>query len=982
MRRFREVPIIITTIKYICVFLLSVGLLLVAFPVVAEEKLQIGAVYDMAVISLHINGVEEDPFYEVILQGQEILVSLTDLALRSGIVVTWKYREGIASFVRPLDRAVVVISIGQRIMQIGADVLVEIKPAPVVYDGLPYVPLSVINDALGYLTKWDYDIQTLSLSVPQQNKVVAGKPRPTEEGTAVLLPSRDLYGPLRFNFSLNATHEQYYWKLGLAGPFATGNLPLQWHLGFSGSQSPEPFFQLQELAFEYQGSFYELILGDAAVFFPGYVSGRPVRGLTFGLPEVPRNSYSTHKCQWNDEVPLDSIVELYIDGLLYSTQKAVTGRFNFDEIPINSFGITNLEIKITIPDGSVETFTRIATATPLAQPHGNGTITAAFGQRAEMAWFAPEDRYFFGMDWSQGFLPWLTTRALFVREAPFHIQAGKPGVAADSLIVGGIFELSDRTSILSDFMLGRYWNSASMATQVNDIGVRTTLRWAGENSGMQGTLYYYGPGLYQPGAHLPENNYGGTFSGTWRLPSSITLNLWYDVQHPANLPLNLSGWQHRLSLRYNQYFKNSLSLAAGTRVTYDPLNALPWSGVFSLNGRYNLVRKATLSASGILSWSWNDTAGINMIYSAETALNTNIGAKSNLNLKLFGNGNNDRFTRYGGALQYQASLNNAHKLTFTSSYLQPDYKYQFSSGEHSALTADLAWSALTKAKTQFSAGITVVWLSGDTDSLIFPVIKLEAFQRVPGTAPKVGWRAALEYTARADAPAVSLTVKIDQALIVTPEGIVSVPDNDEKNVGIVSGVVFRDDNNNGVQDMGEPGVPDLLVTLGFFKTYTDRHGVFVFSGLNMGLYSLELPEKSLPIEYALAEGDGSWSISLDANTRYWCEIPLTFWGTLSGYVYIDTNNNKTFDEGDRPLPGVHILVNGAPSGVYTDAQGYYYMEGLSVGEYLLSLDNDTLPEGVTVSAADGDIGTAREGLSVNAEITEEIPDLPECDFTL
>jgi len=981
MRRFRETPVR-EIIKCICVLLLSVGLLLVAFPVeaIAEEAQQVGTVYDMAVVSLRINGVEADPLYEVILQGQDILVSLTDLALRSGIVVTWKYREGIASFVRPIDKKVVVLSIGQRIMQIGADFLVEIKPTPVVYGGLPYVPLSVIHDALGYLATWDHDIQALSLSVPQQNKAAADELRPAEEETEALLPSRDIYGPLRFDFSLNVTRDQYHWALGLAGPFSTGNLPLQWRLGVGGSQSPAPIFQLQELAIEYQGSFYELILGDAAVYFPGYVSGRPVRGLTFGLPEVPRFSYSMHKYQWNDEVPLDSIVELYIDGLLFSTQQAVTGRFNFDEIPINSFGVTNLEIRIIKPDGSVETLTRVAAATPFAQPYGSGTITAAFGQYAGKAWFVPEDRYFFGMDWSQGFLPWLTTRAIFVREAPFHIQAGEPGVAADSLVVGSIFELSDQTSILADFMLGRYWNSASMATQANDIGARTTLRWAGENSGMQGTLYYYGPGLYKPGAHLPENNYGGTFSGTWRLPSSIILNLWYDAQHPADLPLNQPGWQHQLSLRYNQYFKNSLSLAAGTRVQYNPLNAAPWSGMFSLNGRCNLARRVTLTAGGILSWSWNDTAGINMTYSAESAIIARVGAKSNLNLKLFGNGDNEHINRYGGTLQYQASLNDVHQLTFTSTFLQPDYKYQFSSGEHSALTADLTWSVKTKAKNQFSAGVTAVWIIGNTDSLIFPVIKLEAFQRASGAAPKFGWRAALEYTARADAPAISLALKIDQALIITPEGITSVPNNDDKNANIVSGVVFRDDNNNGVQDMGEPGISDLLVTLGFSKTYTDRHGVFVFSGLNAGLYSLELPEKTLPIEYALV--DGSWNISLDANTRYWLEIPLTFWGTLSGYVYIDMNNNNIFDEGDQSLSGVHVLVNGAPSGVYTDAQGYYYIEGLSIGEYRLSLDNDTLPEGVTASAVDGDTATAGDELSINTAITEEVPDLSDCDFAL
>lgn len=984
MRRFGEKIIrAITGSIYKCgfVFLLSVGLLLVAFSVRAAE-LEMDAAYDLVVVSLRINGVEEDPFYEVVLQEQEILVSLTDLALRSGIAVTWKHREGIASFVRPTDGKVVVIAIGQRIMRIGGDIPVEIKSAPLVYNGLPYVPLDVIQEVLGYLAEWDYDVQVLTLTIQKQNMAGSGELPAAEGKSSVLQPGHDIYGPLHFDFSLNATQNQYHWKLGLTGPFSTANLPLQWHLGVGGNQSPASHFQLQDLAIEYQGSFFDLILGDAAVFFPGYVAGRPVRGLTFGLPEVPLKPYSLYKHQWNGEAPLDSIVELYIDGLLYSKQTAAAGRFNFDEIPINSFGITKLEVKILKPDGSVETMAREATATPFSQPYGSGIITAAFGQRAEKAWFVPEERYFFGIDWSQGFLPWLTTRAVFVREAPFQIRAGEAVVASNSLILGSIMNLSDQIGLLSDFMLSGYWVPSSMATQVNDIAARTTLRWTGENSGVQGTLYYYGPGYYLPGALHPESNYGGTMSGTWRLSSANTLNLWYDVQHPAELPLNQPGWHHQCSLRYSQYFKNSLSLAAGTRVEYDPLDEDLWSGVFSLNGRYSANGQATLSAGGILSWTWNSTEGTSLTYSSEAALSARISAKSNLDLKLFGNGDNVNaiITRYGGILQYQHALTDVHKLAFTSTYMQPDFNYQFSHDEHSALTADLTWSgaASTEAKTQFSAGITAVWLIGNNDNLIFPVLKLEAFQRGSGTVSKIGWRAALEYTARADAPAVVLTVRIDSASIVTPGGIASVPQNDDTCANMVGGVVFRDDNNNGVQDRGEPGIPDLLVTLGNNKTYTDRHGVFVFTGLKTGIYDLELPERSLPIEYASA--DGPWTALLGENTRYWYEIPLTLWGTLSGYVYIDMNNNNIFDAGDQPLPGVHILLNGTATGVYTDAQGYYYIEDLSAGSYLLSLDDDTLPEGVTPLADTEGEGTAGSGLIINAEITEAFPDLSECDF--
>ena len=50
--------------------------------------------------------------------------------------------------------------------------------------------------------------------------------------------------------------------------------------------------------------------------------------------------------------------------------------------------------------------------------------------------------------------------------------------------------------------------------------------------------------------------------------------------------------------------------------------------------------------------------------------------------------------------------------------------------------------------------------------------------------------------------------------------------------GTVCGVVWQDTNNNGVQDEGEPGVPDAVVTLGSGPdapvTWTNEYGVYEF----------------------------------------------------------------------------------------------------------------------------------------------------------
>jgi uncharacterized repeat protein (TIGR01451 family) len=64
---------------------------------------------------------------------------------------------------------------------------------------------------------------------------------------------------------------------------------------------------------------------------------------------------------------------------------------------------------------------------------------------------------------------------------------------------------------------------------------------------------------------------------------------------------------------------------------------------------------------------------------------------------------------------------------------------------------------------------------------------------------------------------------------------------------------------------------------------------------------------------------------------------------ILGRVFVDTNRNHKFDDGDMPTPGVRLYLNSGQS-VVTDSQGLYNFPSLGDGSQVLSLDAITLPQ--------------------------------------
>ena len=188
--------------------------------------------------------------------------------------------------------------------------------------------------------------------------------------------------------------------------------------------------------------------------------------------------------------------------------------------------------------------------------------------------------------------------------------------------------------------------------------------------------------------------------------------------------------------------------------------------------------------------------------------------------------------------------------------------------------------------------------------------------------------------------------------------------------------VFNDLNNNGLRESGETGVPNVLVRLldestsgntavvGY--TRTDARGKYVLDSLVPGAYSIEIV---LPPMYLSSQNVGtsaapdngvddddngvlllgsvvrSHAVLVGAIGLPEDNLTLDFgiWqpASLGDWVWQDNNNDGLQQEGEPGLPNVEITLldaNNSPiNTTRTDAEGHYIFDGLTRGDYAISV---------------------------------------------
>ena len=230
--------------------------------------------------------------------------------------------------------------------------------------------------------------------------------------------------------------------------------------------------------------------------------------------------------------------------------------------------------------------------------------------------------------------------------------------------------------------------------------------------------------------------------------------------------------------------------------------------------------------------------------------------------------------------------------------------------------------------------------------------------------------------------------------------------------------VWMDDDGDGVQDAGEPGVAGVTVTLyrpGFgldgiagngddalpvASMITDQNGQYLFSNLVAGTYEVEfstipggtlftqrntpgdngndtnsdaVPQTgnaSVARTTGIVLGSGETDLSIDAGL-------FRPRAVIGNYVWSDRNGNGIQDSGEPGVAGIRVLLLDGGGNVVavaiTDANGGYLFPNVAPGTYSLSFGNVPTGAAFTSSNVGGDdnvdsdvIGTTITGIVVTA----------------
>ncbi|AFY57075.1 putative collagen-binding protein [Rivularia sp. PCC 7116] len=189
-------------------------------------------------------------------------------------------------------------------------------------------------------------------------------------------------------------------------------------------------------------------------------------------------------------------------------------------------------------------------------------------------------------------------------------------------------------------------------------------------------------------------------------------------------------------------------------------------------------------------------------------------------------------------------------------------------------------------------------------------------------------------------------------------------------IGSIGDTVYRDNNNNNVQDEGDTGIPGVQVTLTSpgadgqlgtpddtnQTTTTNEQGIYTFPNLPAGNYQVTSatpdalnPTQTQPNPVELQPGQ-----NIDTVDFGFAPTPG---GTVGDTVYRDENGDGTQNEGEPGLPGVEVtLVNPGPDGQFgtpddttqtttTDENGTYGFPNVPPGDYQVVVNNP--PDGLT-----------------------------------
>ncbi len=237
----------------------------------------------------------------------------------------------------------------------------------------------------------------------------------------------------------------------------------------------------------------------------------------------------------------------------------------------------------------------------------------------------------------------------------------------------------------------------------------------------------------------------------------------------------------------------------------------------------------------------------------------------------------------------------------------------------------------------------------------------------------------------------SLTVNAGEIDLESTVTAASTPTYSEPTPAKLSGSVYVDANDNGTFDSGETplsgvtvtltGTNDLLQTINT-STTTAADGSYSFTGLRPGTYTLTetQPSGDLPGTSSVGLQGGVLGSGLITSISLATGIAGTgnnfaelLPASLSGYVYLDANDNGVFNSGESAVSGAAVTLTGTNDQgtainvtTHSTAAGAFSFSNLRPGTYKLT---EARPSGDT----DGVVSVGTQGGTASATRSRQSP---------
>ncbi|MEM9594388.1 MAG: SdrD B-like domain-containing protein, partial [Acidobacteriota bacterium] len=204
--------------------------------------------------------------------------------------------------------------------------------------------------------------------------------------------------------------------------------------------------------------------------------------------------------------------------------------------------------------------------------------------------------------------------------------------------------------------------------------------------------------------------------------------------------------------------------------------------------------------------------------------------------------------------------------------------------------------------------------------------------------------------------------------------------------GALGDRVWLDTDGDGLQDVGEPGIPNVEVTLfdvgpngtvgggddiAVATTTTDTNGLYLFDGLPPGTFYVDVTDATVPTGLALSPGNADpgaavvlaeGALDLDSDFGYSNASAVT--GVIGDTVWSDPDADGLLDPGEPGIAGVTVdLVSAGADGIFgtvddvvedtatTGADGRYLFVGVAAGKYRVDVtDTGNVLTGYTLTA--------------------------------